>query len=53
LPVNVKDVRYIVNFFLIVNINGKGRPYFNNNNNNNNNNNIFNCKCAVARWQWL
>jgi hypothetical protein len=25
----------------------------NNNNNNNNNNNIFNCKLAVARWQWL
>ena len=24
-----------------------------NNNNNNNNNNIFNCKWAVARWQWL
>jgi hypothetical protein len=23
------------------------------NNNNNNNNNIFNCKWAVARWQWL
>jgi len=22
-------------------------------NNNNNNNNIFNCKWAVARWQWL
>jgi len=21
--------------------------------NNNNNNNIFNCKWAVARWQWL
>jgi hypothetical protein len=24
-----------------------------NNNNNNNNNNKFNCKWAVARWQWL
>jgi hypothetical protein len=23
------------------------------NNNNNNNNNIFNCKWAIARWQWL
>jgi hypothetical protein len=23
------------------------------NNNNNNNNNLFNCKWAVARWQWL
>jgi hypothetical protein len=23
------------------------------NNNNNNNNKIFNCKWAVARWQWL
>ena len=23
------------------------------NNNNNNNNNKFNCKWAVARWQWL
>jgi hypothetical protein len=25
----------------------------NNKNNNNSNNNIFNCQCAVARWQWL
>jgi hypothetical protein len=25
----------------------------NDDNNNNNNNNIFNCKWAVARWQWL
>jgi hypothetical protein len=29
------------------------RVPYNNNNNNNNNNNIFNCKWAVARWQWL
>jgi hypothetical protein len=27
--------------------------YDDDNNNNNNNNNIFNCKWAVARWQWL
>jgi hypothetical protein len=27
--------------------------FYNNSNNNNNNNNIFNCKWAVARWQWL
>ena len=25
----------------------------NSNSNSNNNNNIFNCKCAVTRWQWL
>jgi hypothetical protein len=40
-----------------VNINKTLKPHIcnlhNNNNNNNNNNNLFNCKRAVARWQWL
>jgi hypothetical protein len=32
----------------------KENKFINNNNNNNNkSNNIFNCKWAVARWQWL
>jgi len=30
-----------------------GMCHADNNNNNNNNNNIFNCKWAIARWQWL